>query len=83
MFTVFIIAFIILILSSIEIEVNIDDTIWTEVKTNRPIHVDHYSKYTGDVQFHYPDELLNRTMSLRKLFTEYTLEGRKESKKDE
>ena len=71
--TLYIILFIIFILSCIRVEVNINNTIWKEKGTDRPIIVIRYNE--DGVMYKYMEDPFERHMSLLDLITKYTYEG--------
>lgn len=62
------------IISSVGVEVNIDDTVWHEKKTDRPIYVIRYNSEEG-VVYSYPEDGFTRRMSLLKLIKDFKYGG--------
>lgn len=67
---ILIILLIILTIGQISVEIDIDDTLWAERTTDRPVYVHRYSKDEG-VIYSYSDDGFRRTMPLLTFLTTF------------
>lgn len=69
-FILFIMLCVFVLIDSIHIELDIDDTIWIERKTDRPIYVYQYNPDVG-VRYRYAGEDFDKYMPLKQLLIKF------------
>lgn len=74
MTTVIIVLFVLALIFAVKVEVNLDNTIWKEHGTDRPIIVLSCSVEDG-VVYRYTNDPFDRHMSVMELITKFKYEG--------